>query len=62
MRSFLNCPHKNVQLFTEYCLDCGYNIYTTERQYLEDLRSQVKGKQKHIKEIRKLEKELGIIE
>lgn len=36
--SYLDCPHRNVQEYTEYCLDCGYNIYTTREQYLADLR------------------------
>lgn len=53
--SFLDCPHNNVQEFSDWCLDCGYNIYTTEEQYLADL------KEKNRKnEIRKLEKQLGI--
>ena len=54
-RSFLTCPHKNVQQFTEYCLDCGYNIYTTKEEYLEGLRART-----HDKEIKALEKKLGI--
>jgi hypothetical protein len=37
MKSFLDCPHKNIQQFTECCLDCGYNIWTTEAEYLKDL-------------------------
>lgn len=36
------------------CSDCGYNIYTTEKEYLEDLRRQTKTT-KHTKEIRELE-------
>lgn len=24
------CEHKNIQQFTECCLDCGKNIYVTE--------------------------------
>jgi hypothetical protein len=54
-RSFLTCPHKNIQQFTEVCLDCGYNIYTTEQEYLEDLRKKAGNE-----EIRKLEKKLKI--
>jgi predicted transcriptional regulator len=53
--SFLTCPHENVQQFTEYCFDCGYNIWTTEKEYLKDLR-----KQAGATEIDKLEKKLGI--
>lgn len=28
-----NCPHKNVQQFTEWCFDCGRNIYETDEEY-----------------------------
>ncbi len=49
------CPHKNVQQFTECCLDCGRNIYESDAEYLAYLRSQKAGS-----EIEKLEKELGI--
>lgn len=28
LSKFLACPHKNVQQFSECCLDCGENIYT----------------------------------
>lgn len=28
IEKFSNCKHKNVQQFTEICLDCGENIYT----------------------------------
>lgn len=61
-KSFLDCPHENVQQFTEVCLDCGYNVYTTTAEYLEDLRSQLArtGKDKVTQEIRAAEKELGI--
>ncbi len=59
--SFLDCPHTNVQQFTECCMDCGYNIYTSEKQYLEELRKEVHGKKSaFMKEIRELEAELGI--
>lgn len=26
-KTFLTCKHRNVQSFTEYCLDCGENLY-----------------------------------
>lgn len=26
---FKNCEHKNIQDFTECCLDCRHNIYST---------------------------------
>ncbi len=64
--SFLDCPHNNVQQFTECCLDCGYNIYTTEEEYLKDLKEKAREKRRKDKsgavanEIRELEKELGI--
>ena len=54
-KSFLNCPHARVQQFTECCLDCGYNIYTTMEEYLADLKREA-GEQ----EVHRLEKKLGI--
>jgi len=57
-RSFLDCKHQNIQQFTECCLDCGYNIYTTETEYLEDLRRKV-GKTALTDEIRELERTLA---
>ena len=71
-RSFLDCPHANVQQWTEICLDCGYNIYTSEEEYLSDLQNQATKKRKKSqdgkvlantptrKKIRALEKELNI--
>lgn len=59
MKSFLDCKHERVQQFTECCLDCGYNIWTTEKEYLQDLRRKA-GKTVNRSEIRKLEKQLGI--
>lgn len=60
-KSFLTCEHKNVQDFTECCMDCGFNIYTTEEEYLKQLREEARGKRKVVsKEIRDLEDELGI--
>lgn len=38
MISYLDCPHHNIQQFTECCLDCGYNIYTSKSEYLKDLK------------------------
>jgi hypothetical protein len=54
MKSFLDCPHKNVQQFTECCLDCGYNVYTTKEEYLAELR-----KLNQDNEIRDLERRLN---
>lgn len=53
--SFLDCPHKNVQQFTECCLDCGYNIWMSEKDYLKRLEKEARPNK-----IRALEKELGI--
>jgi hypothetical protein len=57
MISFLDCPHNRIQQYTETCLDCGYNTYTTDEEYLEDLRNQAKETETR-KEIRRLEKKL----
>lgn len=35
IKKFLSCPHHNVQSFTEYCLDCGENIYTTAEEIMK---------------------------
>jgi hypothetical protein len=61
LRSFLTCHHRNVGVYTEFCMDCGYNIYTTEQEYLEDLRRRAAGGDaaKRI-EIEALEDKLGI--
>lgn len=29
IEKFSNCKHQRVQQYTEICLDCGENIYTT---------------------------------
>lgn len=34
LKKFLACPHHNVQSFTEYCLDCGENRYTTPEEIM----------------------------
>jgi hypothetical protein len=52
--SFLDCPHKRVQDFTECCMDCGYNIYMTEAEYLAELRREARDDPTR-KEIRRLE-------
>lgn len=36
LKKFLACPHNNVQSFTEYCLDCGENRYTTPKQIMRE--------------------------
>lgn len=58
-KSFLDCPHNNVQAFSEFCLDCGYNVYTANKDYLRDLQRQT-GEPENNKAIRALEKKLGI--
>jgi len=44
-------------------LDCGYNVWTTDEEYLKDLRQKALGveKSKRRAEIEKLEDQLGII-
>ena len=61
-KSFLDCPHNNVQDFTECCMDCGYNVWTTKKEYLADLKRQAErdGVDDATRAIRKLEKRLGI--
>lgn len=59
-KSFLDCPHHNVQSFTEYCLDCGHNIWTTKEQYLKELQKMDRDNDPVIVSIRALEKKLGI--
>lgn len=61
-RSFLDCPHNNVQDFTECCLDCGYNVYMSKEEYLESLKEDARraGKDPETEEIRKYERKLGI--
>ena len=58
--SFLTCPHKNVQQFTECCLDCGYNIWMTEKEYLKKLEEEAREKNVLNKKITNLEDKLGI--
>lgn len=60
--SFLDCPHNHVQQFTEWCFDCGYNIYTTKQDYLKDLQKKAERRQldKQTQSIRELEKILNI--
>jgi hypothetical protein len=36
LEKYLSCPHRNVQQYTEVCLDCGENIYTTESQIRQE--------------------------
>lgn len=57
--SYLDCPHVNVDGDTCCCSDCGYNVWTTNEEYLKDLRRKAQ-KWPDLSEIRKLEKQLGI--
>ncbi len=61
-RSYLDCPHNNMQQFTECCLDCGYNVWTSKEEYLRELQREADkvGADKLTKSIRDLEKKLGI--
>lgn len=34
LEKFLKCPHKKVQGYTEICLDCGENVYTTAAEII----------------------------
>lgn len=34
-------PHHNVQQFTEMCLDCGANIYESEKERVERLTREI---------------------
>lgn len=36
-KSFLDCPHNDVQQYTECCYDCNYNIYMSNEEYLDKL-------------------------
>lgn len=45
LKKFLSCPHRNVQQFTECCLDCGENIYQTPAQIQKE-EQQKKSKEK----------------
>jgi hypothetical protein len=53
--SFLDCPHKNVQQFSECCMDCGYNIYMSNKEYEKILEEEAGPTH-----IRELEKKLDI--
>lgn len=59
-QSFLTCNHVNVQSFTDYCLDCGYNLWMTEEEYKKRLEEEVKRAGLLISQIDILEKALGI--
>jgi hypothetical protein len=62
MRSYLDCPHHNVQQFTDYCLDCGHSTYMTKQEYLQYLKDMWDRKQNDelIGKIREYEKKLDI--
>jgi len=56
------CPHRNVQQFTECCLDCGRNVYETDEEYMAYLKQRKAEKDRNTtsNQIERLEKELGI--
>lgn len=58
--SFIDCAHHAVQQFTDYCLECGYNINMTNEQYLAELTREVREQDPTIQKIRAMEKKLGI--
>lgn len=60
--SYLTCPHRDVQQFTECCLNCGFNIYTTREEYLKYLKKEVESQKldQTTAEIIELERKLGI--
>lgn len=60
-KSFLTCRHTHVQEYTDYCFDCGYNRNMTNSEYLAELRRRVIEADPVIKEIKELEKKLGIV-
>ena len=59
MKSFIDCQHVNVDGDTCECSDCGYNVWTTRTEYLNDLRRRAVS-WPDLSEVRKLEKQLGI--
>ena len=59
MKSFLDCNHSRADGDTCECPDCGYNVWTTNEEYLKDLRRKAQT-WPGLNEIRKLEKQLGI--
>jgi hypothetical protein len=58
------CLHRNVQEFTEMCMDCGRSIYETDEGYLKYLREEKARRSAAAnavtREIEALEEELGI--
>lgn len=60
------CPHRNVQSFTECCLDCGRNVYESDADYLNYLkgekyrRDRLSAEDEINEQILAFEKELGI--
>lgn len=56
------CPHNNVQQFTEYCIDCGRNVYESDAEYLQYLKQRKAEKDRTTRsdQIEQLERELGI--
>jgi hypothetical protein len=53
--SFLDCNHENVKRM--FCFDCGYHIWTTDKEYRNDLRRRIDAKILR-EEIRRLEEVL----
>lgn len=59
-QSYLTCDHDE-DGYTCCCCKCGYNVYTTEEEYLADIAEEA-GVSKHDSDykIDKIEKKLGI--
>ena len=61
MKSFLTCPHRNVQQFTEICLDCGFNVYSSLAEVREILLEEARAKAS-VKQDADLRSEIGRLE
>ena len=51
LEKYLACKHRNMQNYTEYCFDCGENIWTTEATIIKE--EQEKAKIKEAEEFKK---------
>lgn len=44
---FKNCKHKHVQDYSEVCLDCGENIYSTVAEINQEENRKERSKREH---------------
>ena len=54
MRYYMaRCDHSrgNIQQFTEYCLDCGHNIYETDAEYEKSLSKDISRMQEELTQL-----------